>query len=255
MAIREIAKAILGAGDIRLDVYNPDTQKWIGYGDILEADKFEITPDSEKKEKISKSRAAYGQAIAAVAIAKPTKIAITISAASQEAMAMQFQGVVIDRSQGAGAITDTVAAKLDKWVKLSKRNVVEAAFEVKNTAGTTTYAKGTDYLVDYATGEIKPLSTGAIAADEELKVTGTALAYSETVIRGGVRAQVRVRALWVGVNQVDGQYIECEAWEAVLTSGKGFDFLASDFNGIELEGTLVVPTGKTEPYEIRFKNA
>ena len=64
-----------------------------------------------------------------------------------------------------------------------------------------------------------------------------------------------MRAVWEGENKVDGQEIECEAWEAVLTASKGFDFLASDFNGFELEGTLVVPTGKTGPYEVRFKNA
>lgn len=251
----QIAAAILGAGSVRFDLYNPDTQTWGGLGDILETDKFEITPDSDKKEKTSKSRVAYGQSIAAVVIAKPTKIAITIAAVSKEVVAMQFQGVVREDSQGAGAIDDTVTAKLEKWAKLSMRNVVAAEFVVKNTAGTTTYAKGTDYLVNYATGEIKPLTSGTIEANESLKVTGTALAYSSTVIRGGVRAQVRVRAVWEGENLVDGQYMEVEAWEAVLTASKGFDFMASDFNGFELEGTLVVPAGKTEPYEVRFKNA
>lgn len=252
---QQIAAAILGAGSVRFDMYNPDTQTWGGLGDILETEKFEITPDSDKKEKTSKSRAAYGQSVAAVIIAKPTKIAITIGAASKEVMAMQFQGVIREDSQGAGAINDTVTAKLDKWAKLSVRNVVAAAFAVKNAAGTVTYVKDTDYQVNYVTGEIKPLASGTIEANEVLHVTGTALAYSSTVIRGGVRAQVRVRAVWEGENLVDGQYMECEAWEAVLTSKKGFDFLANDFNGFELEGTLVVPTGKTEPYEVRLKNA
>jgi hypothetical protein len=253
--VQQIAAAILGAGSVRFDLYNPDTLTWGGLGDILETDKFEVTPDSDKKEKTSKSRAAYGQSIAAVVIAKPTKIAITIGAASQEVMAMQFQGVIREDSQGAGPIDDTVVAKLEKWAKLSLRNVVTAGFAVKDAAGLITYALGTDYLVNYATGEIKPLTAGAIAANESIKVTGTALAYSSTVIRGGVRAQVRVRCVWEGENKVDSQYIECEAWEAVLTASKGFDFLASDFNGFELEGTLVVPAGKTEPYEVRFKNA
>lgn len=251
---QQIAAAILGAGSARLDLYNPDTQTWGGLGDILETDKFEITPDSDKKEKTSKSREAYGQSIGAVVYAKPTKIAITIGAASKEVMAMQFQGVIREDSQGAGAITDAVTAKLDKWVKLSKRNVVEAGFTVKNAADLITYVKGTDYLVDYATGEIKPLASGAIESGEVLNVTGTALAVSTTVIRGGVRAQIRVRAIWQGVNLVDGREMECEAWDAVMTSKKGFDFLASDFNGFELEGTLVVPPGKSEPYEVRIKN-
>lgn len=250
------AKAILGAGSVRLDVYDPVLLAYQGLGDPLEADKFEITPDSENKEKTSKSRAAYGQAIASVVIPKPTKIAITISAASVEAMAMQFQGIRSAWSQGAATVVDEVViAALDKWKSLTKRNISDAGFSVKNTAGTTTYVLGTDYQVNYATGEIKPLSSGAILAAESLKVSYSALALAGDIIRGGVQPQVRARAVWEGVNMVDNQYMECEAWEAVLSSSNGFDFLASDFNGIELSGTLVVPTGKTEPYVVRLKAA
>lgn len=249
----EIAKAILGAGDVRLDIYNPDTGTWGGLGDILEADKFEITPDSELKRKSSKSRAAYGQNVASVAIAKPTKIAITLSSASVEALALQFQGVVVPENQGAGTLAADIVTKFDKWVPLGKRNIVDTGFTVKSSDGLTTFAKGTDYIVNYATGEVKVLSTGVIAANALLKAAGTYLAYNTTTIRGGVRAQVRVRCVWEGVNQVDGQYIECEAYDATLSTGKGFDFLANDFNGIELTGELSVPTGKTEPYVVRLK--
>lgn len=252
MATRQIAKAILGAGDVRLDIYNAITQTWSGLGDKLEADKFEITPDSELKRKTSKSRAAYGQNVASVAIGKPTKIAITLSSASVEALALQFQGIAVAESQGAGALNEVIVAKLDKWIKLTKRNVVEAGFAVKNTGDTVTYVKGTDYLVNYETGEVKVLSTGAIDANDNLNVTGTVVAYNGTKIRGGTVAQVRVRAVWEGVNQVDGQYIEVDAYDATLSTGNGFDFLADDFNGIELAGELSIPDGKTEPYIVRF---
>lgn len=255
MTTAQIAKAILGAGDVRFDLYDPTTQTWGGLGDVLEAEKFEITPDSDKKEKLSKSRAAYGQPIAAVIIGKPTKVAITISAASAETMAMQMAGTTHEDSQGAGAISNTITAKLEKWAKLSKRNISDTGFAVKDEAGTTTYAKGTDYQVNYATGEIKPLAAGDIDADQVLTVTGTALAWSATVVVGSTRPQIRVRAVYEGVNQVDGQEIECEVWEAVLSPKKGFDFLASDFSGIELEGTAVVPEGKTGTHEVRFKHA
>lgn len=249
------AKAILGAGSVRLDYYDPSLGAWQGLGDLLEADKFEVTPDSENKEKTSKSRAAYGQAIASVVIPKPTKIAITLSGMSVQGLAMQFQGVRTAWSQGAAALADEpLVAKLDKWIKLSKRNLSDVGLTVKNTGSTVTYALGTDYEVNYFTGEIKPLSTGAIAADEALKVSGSALAIAGDTIRGGVQPQVRARAIWEGVNMVDGQQIEVECWEAVLSSSNGFDFLADDFNGIELAGTLVVPAGKTEPYVVRLKN-
>lgn len=251
-----VAKAILGAGSVRLDVYDPVTLAWLGLGDPLEADKFEITPASENKEKTSKSRTAYGQAIASVVIPKPTKIAITISAASIEALAMQFQGIRTAWSQGAASVVDEVlVATLDKWQKLANRNIVAAGFSVKHTTGVPTYVLDTDYQVNYATGEVKILSTGAILAAASLKISYSALALAGDIIRGGVQPQVRARAVWEGVNMVDNQYMEVEAYEAVLSSNKGFDFLAGDFNGIELDGTLVVPTGKTEPYVVRLQAA
>lgn len=248
------AQAILGAGSVRIDYYDPTLLAYQGMGDPIGADKFEITPDSENKQKTGKTKEAYGQVVAAVAYAKPTKIAITLSAMSTQALAMQMQGTVADWSQGAATLADEVLiAKLDKWVKLSKRNLSDSGLLVKHTTGTPTYVLGTDYLVNYFTGEIKCLSTGAITADQSLKVTASALAIAGSQIRGGTQAQVRARLKWEGINMVDGQQIEAECYEAVLTSSKGFDFLANDFNGIELSGYLVVPAGQTEPYVIRLK--
>lgn len=251
-----IAAAILGAGSVRLDRYDFTTGTFSGLGDKLGADKFEITPDSDQKQKIAKTREAYGQAVATVVLPKPTKIAITISAADVSSLAAQFQGTATTTSQGAATVTNEAAvATLDKWVKLANRNLATAGFSVKNSAGDATYVLGTDYLVSYTTGEIKPLSTGDITAAEALKVAYTAVAFEETVIKGGAQAQVRVHAVFEGINLVDGQYIECEVWDATLTSGTAFDFLADDFVPAELSGYLTLPAGKDSPYEVRLRTA
>lgn len=248
------AQAILGAGSVQLNMYDAVAQAYAGWGDQLGADKFEITPDSDVKEKTSKKRESYGQAIASVPLAKPTKIVIVISAADKSAMALQFQGVLASYSQGAGSIGGTVVAKLDKWVPLLKRQVVESGFSL-TTAGSVALVKGTDYEVNYATGEVKFLSSGAVDQNDVITVAGTALAVSGTRIRGGTQVQVRAQARFVGVNLVDGSPMTCEVWEASLRSTQGFDFLADDFNGIQLEGTLVVPAGKTEPFVVDFDAA
>lgn len=251
----ELAKAILGSGDVRVDLYDFAAQKYTGLGDSLETDKFEITPDAELKRKTSKSRARYGQNIAATAIAKPTKIALTFSGLSAAALAMQFQGTLSQEAQGAGTLTGvTVVAKLDKWIDIGKRNIVETGFAVAPAGGGTAFDKDADYVVDYANGRLKVLASGSIDADASLNVTGTYLAYNGLLVRGGTRAQIRARVIFEGVNQVDGQYVEVEAYEAVFMSNKGFDWLADDFNGIELEGELNVPEGKNEPYTIRMPN-
>lgn len=254
MADAQDAQAILGAGSVQLDLYDSAARAYTGWGDQLGADKFEITPDSEVKEKTSKKRESYGQAIASVPIAKPTKIVIVISAADKAAMAMQFQGLLTSYSQSAGSIAGEVTAKLDKWVALSKRQVVGQGFSLTGaTAGPLT--AGEDFEVNYATGEVKFLSAGSVAQNEIITVAGTALAVSGTRIRGGTQVQVRARARFVGVNLVDGAPMTCEVWEASLRSTQGFDFLADEFNGIQLEGTLVTPPGKTEPYVVDFDAA
>jgi hypothetical protein len=251
------APAILGAGAVRLNVYDPVAQAYTGYGEALGADKFMITGDSDQKQKTSKQRENYGQAIANVVVGKPTKIDITISAMDVDAMALQFQGIRETWTQSGGVLTaEVITAKLDKYVPLSKRNLSGTpAPVVTDSTAATTYVENTDYIVNYANGEIKALASGAIEASESLKVTVTALALTGDQIRGGTRPQARMQVRFEGENQVDGQYIEAECWEAVVTSSNGFDFLADDFNGIELSGYLVVPTGNSEPYQVRLKAA
>ena len=130
-----IAQAILGAGSVRLNFYNPVTQAWGGLGDPLGADKFEISPKSETKEKTSKKRASYGQSIASVVLGKPTEIAITLSALDREALAAQFQGTLSAWTQGAAtSAAYTVSAQLDKWVAGGKRNLVQSGLTVTNDA-------------------------------------------------------------------------------------------------------------------------
>ncbi|RYF66031.1 MAG: hypothetical protein EOO22_21690 [Comamonadaceae bacterium] len=158
------AQAILGAGSVQLNVFDVAAQQYSGWGDPLGADKFELTPDSDVKEKTSKKRESYGQAIASVPLAKPTKLVIVISAADKAAMSLQFQGVLASYSQAAGSIAGTVVAKLDKWVPLSKRQIVEAGFSLTG-ATTGALTKDVDYVVDYATGEVKFLSSGAVDAN------------------------------------------------------------------------------------------
>lgn len=250
-----IAQAILGAGSVRLNFYNPVTQAWGGFGDPLGADKFAIKSNSETKEKTSKKRESYGQAVASVVLGKPAEISITLSALDPEALAAQFQGVLTPWTQAAAtsAVHD-VTASLDKWVPVGKRNLIEAGFVVTNTAASTTYVLGTDYEVNWWRGEIKALASGAITAAQALKVTAAANAIDGMQIAGGTRPQIRLRALFDGVNLVDNKEMECEVWDATMKSDKEMDFLADNFNGIELSGTCVIPAGKSEPYVVRMKN-
>ena len=246
------ARAVLGAGLVSLDLWDPDAQVWSGFEAPVDADKFEIKPNFEEKVSVSKSHLDYGQARASVVLPSPTEITIEIAAANAKAFAMQFQGAVAAMNQAAATVTDEAIASAKVGEnKLVNRNIVAAGFVVENTAGTTTYVMGTDYEVNYALGILIVKSGGAIVPASGLKVSYSALAVSATRILGGRNPQVRCRARFVGKNMVDGSALEADVHEAVLSASNAFDFLATDFVATQLSGKIVTPPGKTEGYEVR----
>lgn len=252
------ARAVLAAGEVSLSFWDTVSQSWSGFGDYFDADKFEITPQFEELTSESRARADYGQARASVIKPRPTEIAIDLSAGSVKAMAMQFQGLVQSLSQSSGTLTtqDVTLAGAGVWVSVGKRNLAEAGFTVTNSAGTTTYVLGTHYEVNWQRGEIRPLAVaGAPGPTTVVKVSGSYGAVDGSKILGGRVSQVRVQARFDGANMVDGSPIEVDVWEAVLSAGSGFDFLAAGFTPISLTGKLVKPANKTEAYEVRFPAA
>ncbi|MCE1193316.1 MAG: hypothetical protein LWW96_14310 [Acidovorax sp.] len=245
------ARAVLAGGLVTLSVWNTATQAWGPWGDALDADKFAIKPNSEKKSSTSKSHLNYGQSRAAVVIPKPTELSIAISAASATTLAMQFQGIVESLTQSAGNLTahEVTVTALGDWLPVGKRNLVEEGFGVFQTDGTTALAAGT-FEVNWARGEIRVKS--GVTVGDKIKLTSAYNAVDGKKILGGRMTQIRCRARFDGANLVDGAPVEVDVHEAVLGAGNEFDFLSDNFTATELSGEIVVPTGKTEGYEVRW---
>lgn len=252
------ARAILAGGLVSLNLWNTDTQRYNGFGEPLDADKFEIKPNFEEKTSESRSHKDYGQARASVVLPKPTEITIELSAATVEALAMQFQGLVQDLTQASGAFAgvDFPVEALDQWLPLGRRSIGEN-IEFTNAAGTTTYDLGKHYEVNFLRGLVRFLSSanGGPAAADVLKLSGSYGAVDGKKVLGGRVTQVRCQARLDGQNMVDGSPIEVDVHECVLGANNGFDFLGSDFSAITLTGKIVTPAGKTEGYEVRLPGA
>ncbi len=78
-----------------------------------------------------------------------------------------------------GSVTDeAVTADLNEWVQLANKRLTPATMVLTNSGGGTTYAEGTDYVVDYANGRLKALAT--ITDGQSLLAD-----YSYTAIRKG----------------------------------------------------------------------
>ena len=236
------ARAVLAAGLVSLNPWNTVAQAFDGFGAPLDADKFEIKPNSEEKTSESRSHLDYGQARASLIIPKPTEISIELSASSVAALAMQFQGQVqaLSQSSGSLAAVDVTVAAIGVWLPLGKRNIAESGFVVTNSGATTTYNLGTHYEVNWSRGEIRfiPGAAGLPAEDAVVKVTATYGAVDGKRIIGGAVTQVRAQLRLDGQNMVNGETVEADVLDCTLGTSDGFDFLGSDFSAIKLTGKI-----------------
>lgn len=247
------SRGFLGAGDLYIRRYNPNTAEFEDWTGPYEATKFEIKPNTELKELSSRGRSSYGQVIESVALAQPADFAIALPEVNRETMTLALLGAQAVINEGSGTVEDeAVTAVHDKWLELDHRNLQAAGLSVKNSAESTTYVLGTDYEINYRLGMIRVLSDGAITNGQSIKVNYTHSAVSGTRIRGAVNAELRMQLKLDGKNQADGLPCIVTVHEAVIAADSAFDFLSSDFATVELPGRLKTPVGKTEPFEVEL---
>ena len=253
------SRAFLGGGDLYIDRYDPATGLKLGRAGPFECSKFEIKPNTEVKEQTSKGRSTYGQVIETVAIQKPADITVTLTEMDKDGLTLALLGTQAAISQGSGTVTDEqislTAAKMDKWLPLTKQNLNQAGFVVTNNAASTTYVEGTDYLVNRRLGWIKVLEAGAIPTTETIKVDFGYAAIDGTLISGATQAQVRAEFVLDGINFADQLPVICTAHEVVLAPDSAFNFLSDGFGDISLKGRAKTPVGKSEPFTVELRAA
>ncbi|MCB1890368.1 MAG: hypothetical protein KDH20_22370 [Rhodocyclaceae bacterium] len=250
------ARGFLGGGDLYINRYDPDTGLKVGRRGPFEVGRFEVKPNAELKEMVSKGRSTYGQVIESVPIQQPSDFTVVMSEVDKEGLTLALMGEQAAINQGAGTMTDEVlVAAHDKWVSLANRNIVAAGLTVQDVTDVTTYVLGTDYEINYRLGMIRALSTGAIGDGDTLHVDGSYNAETGTRISGSTQPQLRAEFVLDGINFADSRPVIVTVHEGVLTPDQAFDFLADDFGNITLSGRLKTPTGFTEPYTVDWLDA
>lgn len=247
------ARGFLGAGD--LYIARQVGGVYLDYEGPFEATKFEIKPNVEIKEQVSKGRATYGQVIETVAIPKPAQLTVDLAEVNKTSIALALLGTAAALAQGSGTLTaEVVVAKLGSWKPLTKA-ALTGATTVTNSGATVTYVDGVDYLVNKQLGWIKALAGGAIADAESVKVSSAYAAITGTEIKGQTETQVRAKFKLDGKNFADDLPVIVTVHEAVIAADSAFDFLANDFNTVSLPGRMKTPTGYTEPFTVHLRDA
>lgn len=247
------ARGFLGAGDLYI-------ARMVGgvfedYKGPYECTKFEVKPNVEVKEQVSKGRSTYGQVIETVAVPQPSDLTVDLAEVNRESLAIALLGTTAALNQSAGTLTaESINAKSGAWVPLSKA-ALSAAPTVTDATATTTYVEGEDYLVNRQLGWIKALEGGAIVDGAELKVSGAYSAITGTEIKGSTEPQLRARFKLDGKNFADDLPCIVTVHEAVIAADAAFDFLSDDFATVTMPGRMKTPSGFNEPFTVHLRNA
>jgi hypothetical protein len=246
------ARGFMGSGDIYINRIVGGVK--LGMDGPYFANKFEIKPNVDKKQLESKGRNSRGQVIESVSVQKPAEFTLELNEVNKESMILALLGTEASRTQTAGSLTAVdFVAKLGKWVPLSKQALTAAALTVTNSGASTTYVEGTDYEVNRQLGWIRALATGSIVADAPLKVTAAYGAIAGAVISGATNTDIRAEIVFDGINEADKLPVIVTIREAIIAADSAFDFLADDFNTVNLPGTMKTPTGAAEPFTVELR--
>jgi len=238
----------LGKGDVYIDNGIKGQFKLLG-----NTTKFSIAEtEADVKERVSKMRDTYGSALDTIVIPKPAKIGIELDEIDAENMALALRGLieVIDVASGSVSDQSFEVSALDVWLDVGHLNISDLV--VQNEAGTTTYDENEDYVVNARLGMIKFLSSGDVSEGQTLKLSYNYGAVTGKRIKAGRVTEIECALLLDGQNMTNGKDCTVRVFKCKLRPASEVDFLMDDFQSLSLEGTLVVPEGKTEAYHIEY---
>ncbi len=239
--------SFIGAADAYIDILS-DTAVRTGLALQGNCTEFVPKPDSERKEQVGTGRSNYGQVIASATMPKPMTAKITFNQLSQALFAAAFFGTSSAFTQTADPLADQAVTTIaDRYVEIGKKMISNVV--VKNTAGDTTYESGTDYAINPRLGMIMALSSGAIAADESVKVSCDCEAIAGTQMKGMTKSNVRIRIKLDGQNYADGRNFISDIYQMRLAPTSEFSLIGTEFVDVTFEGSLETPTGFSEPMD------
>jgi len=139
-------------------------------------------------------------------------------------------GNIIDTVQAAASATlkDVLGVQKDRWHEIDLINISNVV--VKDATEVTTYVEDTDYEIDYDAGLIYIIEGGAIASDDDLKVTvDNAAATIREMIAAAVKAK-RGHVYFIA-DPLVGEVIDLKGW-ILLTPDGSFGGIKDEFNEI-----------------------
>jgi hypothetical protein len=135
-------------------------------------------------------------------------------------------------------VNEAVTARLNRYVKLVRRNLTNGTVVVTDSTGVTTYVENTDYRIDYSIGRIYCLSTGGILQGEALLVDYTYGAVRIPKVTPAGRAKVEGLLRFVG-DSTYGRDFEIVLWKVQLSVSGDINFISDEWAQMEFTGEVL----------------
>lgn len=173
----------------------------------------ELTPQVERAEVIENTSGSAGIGSSFIKKAQYS-LSITLRSIKPEHLALALHGAVTAKS-AASVTNEAVTGYHGKFTPLA--HVKVSSVVVTNTAGTTTYTAGTDYVLHADAGMIEILSTGAITDGQSLHVDYSYAAQDHV---NTAPANTDRYLMFSGLNRADSdKRVRCEIYKVRLDPG------------------------------------
>jgi len=143
----------------------------------------------EEAEQTSDLSLPYSVARAVIAEAVPDLVAVSIFdvGLTDQAPSRIYYEVYAGETGASATATDesVTMTALDTWYELDYKRVQPGTVTVTDSTGAVTYEEGTDYVIDYANGEVEALTGGGITAGDAILVD-----YTYDAVRLGEMAAI-----------------------------------------------------------------
>lgn len=171
---------------------------------------------------------------------KSVSIDMATSNLSPDNLAIGLRGAITANASVTAIVGETVAAVPGGLAQTARLPDSTKPMTVKNTAGTTTYADGTDY--QRTISGIEVLSTGTITAGS-IKIDYTPLA--DNVVEALVSSNVEYELVFEGLNEAQSGAPAVLEVHRIKFSPSGCDLIADDFGELKLSGDVLSDETKT----------
>ena len=211
-----------------------------GFIEVGNVTSLTLKSESETKERTSKQRESYGQALDSLSTPKPTAVAFKCDTFDRKNFAFALMGQDIDFNQAEETITDhpVEIGKKGQWYSFGKANIDPATVEVK-TANDTVVDK-TAYEINAELGMILILdASNTVQAGDSIKVGFKTVAAKGFVINAGTVDSFDLEIKVIGQNRTTGKKGTLHIPSAVVGADNEIDWFGDDFAESSLSGTAV----------------